>query len=399
MSIKDAISAAGMIENTNLKKVQLIRYTKDFRPTLKYIDVTKNPNFKLKPFDEVKLFNNYNFNPLKPITIKGAVNNPDVYVYSKNMTLKDALLLANWFKDKADKNYIELIRYEVINGERVRKIKKLTIKDLNFTIKPYDEIYVKTIPNWYEKKTVTIKGEVKYPGIYVIEKGEKLSSVIKRAGGFTRNAYLYGAVFTRERVKKMQEKRVKEMVYKLKKKVAIISASAKGAGEINLDAKNLIEAIDEVAKQAEKLKPIGRIALILDKNLTKFESSPYNLVLENNDTLYIPPKKDSIVVLGEVLTPTSFVYTTNKALDYIKLAGGVTDLGDEVYFVVHANGFTQKGSIGRWFSKNIKVKPGDAIVVPIKIKTSTWYSITKDMSSILYQLAITAASLKTVGAF
>ena len=398
MTIKSAILAAGTNKNTNLKKVQLIRYTKDFRPTLKYIDVTKNPNFKLKPFDEIKLFNNYNFNPLKPITIKGAVNAPNVYVYSKNMTLKDALLLANWFEDKADKNYIELIRYEVINGERIRKIKKLTIKDLNFTIKPYDEIYVKTIPNWYEKKVVTIKGEVKYPGVYVIEKGEKLSSVIKRAGGFTKNAYLYGAVFTRESVKKMQEKRIKEMVYKLKKKVAIISASARSAGEASLDAKNLIESIDEVAKQAEKLKPIGRVALILDKNLAKFEASPYNIVLENNDTLYIPPKKDSIVVLGEVLTPTSFVYTSNKALDYIKLAGGVTELADEVYFVVHANGFTKKGSINGWFGNSIKVKPGDAIVIPIKIKTSTWYSVTKDMTSILYQLAITAASLKTVGA-
>jgi polysaccharide export outer membrane protein len=315
------------------------------------------------------------------------------------MTLKDALTMAGWLKDKADKNYIELIRYKIVNDQRVRVIKKLSIKDLNFTIKPYDEIYVKTIPNWYERKTVTIKGEVKYPGVYVIQKGDRLADVIKRAGGFTKNSYLYGAVFTRESVRKMQEERIKKMIYKLKKKIAIIAASAKGAGEQNLNAKDLIEAIDSVAKQAEKLKPVGRIAVILDKNLTKFEKSPYNIVLKNKDTLYIPSKKDSVMVLGEVLTPTAFVYTSDNALDYIKKAGGRTALADDIYFVVHANGFTEKGEFGSWFSKDVKVKPGDAITVPIQIKTATWYGIAKDITSILYQLAITAASLKTVGAF
>jgi len=314
------------------------------------------------------------------------------------MTLKDALLLANWFKDKADRNYIELIRYEIINGERVRKIKKLTIKDLNFTLKPYDEIYVRAIPNWHSKITVTIKGEVKYPGTYVIEKGERLSDIIKRAGGFTKNAYLYGAIFTRESVKKMQEKRIADMIYKLKEKSVVIATNTRKAGNPNVAVKDLIVAINSLEKQARKLKPIGRIALILDKDLDKFENSPYNIVLEDKDKLFIPVKKDNITVLGEVLNPTSFVYTTNKALDYIKLAGGVTKLGDDIYFVVHANGFTEKGYIKGWFNNSVKVKPGDVITVPIDIKTSVWLKDVKDLSTIFYQLAITIASLKTAGA-
>ncbi|MEO1923499.1 MAG: hypothetical protein ABGX25_03145, partial [Nautiliaceae bacterium] len=106
-----------------------------------------------------------------------------------------------------------------------------------------------------------------------------------------------------------------------------------------------------------------------------------------------------ITVMGEVLTPTAFVYTDNNALSYIKRAGGLTDMADDIYFVVHANGFTEKGEFGGWFTSDVKVKPGDAITVPIKIKTATWYGIAKDISAIVYQLAITAASLKTVGAF
>jgi len=102
--------------------------------------------------------------------------------------------------------------------------------------------------------------------------------------------------------------------------------------------------------------------------------------------------------MGEVLTPTAFVYTDDKALSYIKKAGGRTSLADDIYFVVHANGFTQKAEFNSWFNGDIEIKPGDAITVPIQIKTSTWYGIAKDISSIVYQLAITAASLKTVGA-
>ncbi len=398
-TLKDVINSAGILETANLKKVQIITYDKNFRPHLKYIDYTKNPNHKLNPFDKITIFDHYNFEPLKPITVLGAVNKPDFYIYSKGMSLKDALTMAGWLQDKADKNYIELVRYKIVNDQRIREIKKLSLKDLDFKIEPYDEITVKTIPNWNERKTVTIKGEVKYPGIYVIQTGDKLADIIKRAGGFTKNSYLYGSVFTRESVRKMQEKRLNQMIYKLKKKVAILSASAKGAGESSIDAKNLIDAIDSVALQAKHLKPIGRIAIKIDNNLTKFTNSSYNILLKNNDSLYIPSRKDSVIVMGEVLTPTAFVYTNDNALKYIKNAGGRDDLADDVYFVVHANGFTEKGKFGSWFDTNIKVKPGDAITIPIQIKTSTWYGIAKDMTSILYKLAITAASLKTVGAF
>ena len=195
----------------------------------------------------------------------------------------------------------------------------------------------------------------------------------------------------------MQEKRLKTMIYKLKKKVAVIAASAKGAGETSMNAKNMSDAIDSLAIQAEKLKPVGRVAIMLDKDMDKFAKSPYNISLQDGDKLYVPTKPDSVTVMGEVLTPTAFVYTTDSSLKYIKKAGGITDMADDIYFVVHANGFTDKGEFG-WFSDNIKVKVGDAITVPITIKTFTWYGMAKDITSVIYQLAITAASLKTVGA-
>jgi len=400
MDLKDAINNAGLKEPFDESRVKIIRYDSQMRPRTFFVDYSRQKDLKLNPFDEITLYRYTDFNPLKIVTVYGEVNKPDVYYYSDNLKLKDVIEMAGGFTYKAYKKYIELIRYKIKNSQRVRIIKKLDFdSDKNMSIKPYDEIFVKKIPNWNDRKVVEIKGEVKYPGVYTIKTGERLADVIKRAGGFTDNAYLYAAVFTRESVRKMQEKRLKTMIYKLKKKIAVISASAKGAGEQQMNAKDLMDAIDALAVQAEKLKPIGRVAIKFDRNLSRFAKSPYNITLEDKDVLYVPSKKDSVIVMGEVLTPTAFVYTTNSALKYIKKAGGRTTLADDVYFVVHANGFTQKGEFGSWFDDDVKVKPGDAITVPINIKTATWYGIARDISSVVYQLAITAASLKTVGAF
>ena len=399
LTLKDAINAAGYKETLAKNNVQIIRYDENLRPHIKFVDFEKNPNFKLQPYDEITLFDTFDFHPLKPILVFGEVNKPDIYLYSKDMTLKDALSIAGWFTDKADRGYIELLRYEIKNKERTRKIIKLTQNDLGFKLQPYDEISVKRIPKWYERKTVTIKGQVKYPGTYTIKTGDTLYDLIKRAGGFTKEAYLYGAVFTRESVRKQREKSLNEALYKLKKKVTIISASAREAGQQSLDAKTLIDAINSLIVDAQNIKPIGRIAIVLDKDLEKFKNSNYNIVLKDKDALYIPAKTNSIIVSGEVLTETTFVYNSDSALDYIKQAGGLTRNAEDNYFVVHANGFSEKGQFDNWFfSDNIKVKPGDVIVVPLKIKTYSWYGITQSVASVVYQLAVTAASLKTVGA-
>ncbi|SFV74915.1 Capsule polysaccharide export protein [hydrothermal vent metagenome] len=397
-TLQDIIKNAKVEGMFNQHKIQITRWITG-TPVLHFVDYEKNPTFKLQPYDAITLFDETFFHPLQHIIVAGEVNKPDFYTYSKSMTLKDALTMAGWFSVKANTNYIELTRYTIQNNTRKRNIYKLSDANLSFALQPFDEISVKRIVNWNEQKTVTLSGEVKYPGTYVIKSSDTLYDVIQRAGGFTKDAYLYAAVFSRQSVQKLQQKRLKDMLYKLKRKAAIIAASTKGAGETTLDAKGLLSSIDGLIEDAKNYKPIGRIALKLDENLTTFKTSPYNIILEDKDKLYVPAKKDYILVTGEVLNESAFVYKKDDANSYIEQAGGLSSDADEIYFVVHANGFSEQGDYGSWCGGNVSnLQPGDVIVVPLHIQTSNWFSITNDMSSIVYKLAITAASLKTVGA-
>ena len=399
VTLQDIINNAGVQGLYNKRKVQILRWKQSGEPDLHFVDYEKNPNFALQPYDEITIFDENYFNPLQWIELGGEVNQPKRYIYTDGVTLKDALLMAGWFTQQANRNYIELTRYSIKENKREREFHILSDANLSFVLHPFDKITVKRIENWSEKKTITLKGEVKYPGVYEISAGDTLYDVLTRAGGFTKNAYLYASVFSRESVKKLQQKRLSDMLYKLKRKAAIIATSAKGAGEGTVDANSLLISIDGLIKDAKQYKPIGRIAIHLDSNLTKFKSSPYNITLKDKDQLVVPSATDSIIVTGEVLNESAFVYKEKDAQTYIEQAGGLTADASDVYFVVHANGFSEKGDFSSWTNANLKtLKPGDVIVIPLEIKTSTWYGVSNDLASIVYKLAITAASLKTVGA-
>lgn len=161
----------------------------------------------------------------------------------------------------------------------------------------------------------------------------------------------------------------------------------------------MLLAVTQLEKEAAAKKPIGRISINLYYDLARFTNSPYDLTLKDKDTLYVPSINDTISVVGEVLNQNTFVYNgENDAKDYIQKAGGITDLADEDYiYIVKANGEAEKYETDYFFGGANDVFKGDTIVVPMRLDTVSDVAFTKDVTQILYQLAITAASLKTVG--
>ena len=416
MTIQDAINASGIkpVADNNASvtdnrisilddKVKVTTYnTKDYMPQTKFYSLKNDTNVTLSPYDEVEVYDYYAKHQLEPISIKGEVVKPTTVYYEKGMTLKKLLDVAGGLTPMSYLNKIEIVRYFIDkSASRSKKIINLDLKKIDistYKLQAYDEVTVYKIPNWNERKTVEIQGEVKFPGVYTISNGEKLSSVIKRAGGFTDEAFIEGAVFTRASVQKRQIQQYNESLAKIKRDLAIYSS-------MPANAKNAVAGVqassvlNEVILDAKKYQPIGRVSIELDANLTTFAKSEYNLVLKDNDTLTIPSSIDTVTVFGEVFNPTSFVYNSDKSVDdYIQMASGFSRSADTSrVYVIHADGTSEPVENG-WLSSDSKIKKGDTVVVPIYIKEYDSLDVWSTVSKIFSSFALTAASIHTLGA-
>ena len=381
--------------------IKIIRHNTDEK---RVFLVSADDDFKLKAYDSVEFFNYFDTNPRLSIYIRGEVYKQGKIYIDPDTTFKDIVKLAGGFTNRAYKKNFELIRYSIENNERVRQINKIDFKDAllhDFILKDNDEITIYTIPNWYDTKEVTIKGEVRFPGTYTIRTGERLSSVIQRAGGFTDEAFVEGALFSRDQLKKNEEKRMKEVVAKLKQQVSFYAFNAKEVGAKENSSTDIVNVMSIIDQQLKDYKPLGRLVVHLEKDLKSFKNSPYDIRLHDKDTLIVPGYNDTVSVYGEVLNPSSFIYEDNiSGYDYIAKAGGMTSKADDEHiYVVLPSGESKLIAQSYLFSGiDDKIQAGSTIVVPMKVNQVSNILFWKEVSQIVYQLAITAASLSTIGA-
>ena len=237
-----------------------------------------------------------------------------------------------------------------------------------------------------------------YPGTYTVRKNEKLYDVIVRAGGFTDEAFLKGAFFSRESIRKIQREAIERKISRLKQTAVNFQLQPTDIGEQSIDIMAVMPIIEELNADFEKFAPLGRIALILDTDLEVFQKSNSNLTLESGDKLIIPTRNETVFVTGEVMNSTAIIYFDDSYANYIDAVGGYTQYADESsMFVVHADGSASECSDGFFFDSCQDIQKGDVIVVPKDIDTFSSMQIAKDVSQILYQFALTAASLSVLG--
>jgi protein involved in polysaccharide export with SLBB domain len=420
MTLKDLINAAGVQGAFDTKRVKVVGYdAQNNKADVKLVDYEGNPDYTLKPFDTVYLFDFFETNPTDTANITGEVVKPGAYEVAEAMTLKQFLETAGGFTERAYPLECEIIRYHVENGERQKKIFNLDMNEIgSFLVQAHDEINIRRIPNWNERRTVRIEGEIKFPGTYVINSGERLSSVIERAGGYTQNAFLYGAVFTREEVALLQKKSLKIELSKLKEQVILASLRASGSKLMNsINISESIKAVESLIQEAESLTPIGRVSINLGYNENSscsgygtigseyvsgnLSGTPSDLVLKDGDKLFIPSFNDTVLLSGEVMNPMASVYLGDSVKDYVSKSGGLTEIADTDHiYVLHANGEAEKATMGTYLfsSHKVSVKKGDVIIVPKKLMFQRGIDIVSEVADIFYKLTLTVAAMHTVGA-
>jgi protein involved in polysaccharide export with SLBB domain len=258
------------------------------------------------------------------------------------------------------------------------------------------------VPLAQQTKFVRLDGEFAHAGTYTVLPGETLRELVKRAGGFTSNAYLYGSEFTRRSARRLQQRRLDEYVQSLEIEMQRGNlALASGAVSTPQDLANAAAAQNSetnIISRLRQMRATGRIVLEFQSASNGLDALP-NIQLEDGDRFVVPPVPASINVVGAVYDQNSFLYQKGRrAGDYLHLAGGPNRDADKSHtFIIRADGsvVSRESESGIWGNEfaNLPMNPGDTIVMPEKVFKPSGMRAFLDWSQIFSQFALGAATI------
>ncbi|MGB8888725.1 MAG: SLBB domain-containing protein [Candidatus Korobacteraceae bacterium] len=382
----------------------------DFRPQTIEVDLASalagDESIALQQFDTVWIFGRYEIDAPK-VTIYGEVLRPGEYPMSGGMTASALVKMAGGFRRGAYTDVADLASYEMENGAQV-VTNQQTIKigaalagdaSADLPLKPGDTLTILQIPGWSDiGRSATVKGEVKFPGSYGINEGERLSTLIKRVGGFRSTAYPVGAVLERVEVRQMEEKGRQELIRRIEASTATVSFSPSSTGQ---DQAAILQALQQQQSQTlSRLRSqpaVGRLVINISSNISEWENTPADIFLRAGDVITIPRKPNFVLAYGQVYNPTAVTYDPGKPASwYLSQAGGPTELAyKKAIYVIRANGSVITSQGNGWFKGSVldaKLRPGDILVVPEKVLGgSTAWKTALETAQLVANLAVAAA--------
>ncbi len=364
----------------------------DFRPVtigFELSDVLLGDDpITLQPFDVVRVFSRYEVDPPK-VTIRGEVLRPGEYPLAHDMTVAGLVAMAGGFKRSAYREQADLSSYVVQNGEtvvadhRVMEIGKALAGDrsADVALKPGDLVGIRQMTGWQDiGASVAVSGEVLYPGTYGITEGERLSSVLKRAGGFRPTAYAPGAVLERVQVREMSEKARTEMIRRVE------TAEPSPRNDL-VNAQEKAAALQAMEQQRQQIlaslrshPASGRLVIRISPDISKWENTAADIEMRAGDVLQIPKRPAFVMVGGQVFNSTAISYVQGKPADwYLRQAGGPTQTANKKdIFILRVDGSVvgRGDSFGGMWKGNVlstHLRPGDSIVVPEKMSGGSMF--------------------------
>jgi len=331
------------------------------------------------------------------VEINGHVTYPGVYPLTVNGEVNDLIAAAGGLLESAYTEQAEITRVMDGDASKVKHIKfnlqaaMLGSNGENIALRSKDSINIFSIPNWQENVKVELKGEVKFPGVYTIRRGETLSNLLERAGGFSEFAAPNAAIFTREAIRKQEQQQLAKLSEDLRRDIASKSfENSVSSNSLSYDEMNKL--LNDLAS----VEAVGRLVI----DLPMIVEDKQRLVLQNGDALYVPSKRDSVSVIGEVNYATSHLFQQGITVDdYIDLSGGLKErAADERIYIIKANGSVKIPSTGSWFAVNDTntLEAGDTIVVPMNSDYMDNLTLWSTATQIVYQLGVAVAAISSI---
>jgi protein involved in polysaccharide export with SLBB domain len=316
--------------------------------------------------------------------VRGDVARPGRYPLTANMRVADLVESAGGLLRSANRDAGDLTHYAIpsnSSGDRVPSgHQDLNLasalagkEDDNLPLRDGDVLTVPQQAGWSDiGATVTVRGEVRKPGVYGIHSGERLSSLLKRAGGLLPTAYPRAAVFERIEVRELQQKSRQDLIQRLEQESTVVktSASTTGTEEAALQ-QAAVQQRQRILEGLRKAPVSGRLVIRLRPEHKGFEGSPDDIELRPGDSLTIPKQPGAVLIIGQVYNSNALTYTPGrKASWYLSHAGGPTPLANKGgIFIIRSDGSVTSGKQGSFWSEGVlsaTLGPGDTIVVPEK---------------------------------
>lgn len=363
-TVKQLIQKAeGLKEDAYTQRALLYREGPDLRLEVISLDLGaimsgNAKDVRLKRNDVLVVSSIFDIKDLGDFTITGQVAFPGNYSYVENFTVEDLILRAGGLLDGASTAKVNIYRRLIdptATDQTQQLSQSLTISIENglavgdnkgLVLQPYDMVVVRKSPGYSTQQMVTLDGEVLFTGQYaIVQRNERLSSFVQRAGGLIDGAYIKGAQLTRK---------LSEAEMRAREETLALAKSQSGAGGSDSIALSKIQIADHYS-----------VGIDLEKAL-QFPGSTYDLVLKDGDHLYVPEQQSVVKIAGDVMFPNSVVYVPGKKLKYyIDQAGGYGQRAKKCKaFVVYMN-----GSVAR-AKGNTPIEPGCQIIVPSKPESS-----------------------------
>ncbi len=414
--LRDAVYlAGGTTADAHLDDAQIFRKTQDGKLKVLSINLEKAlagdvaNNILLAPADRV--FIHRNLSKVDPPTVKieGEVARPGKYPLGEEMTAAQLVQVAGGFKRGAYTELADLTRYEVEGRTKVAG-ESLTVPigkaltgepDTDMRLHDGDVLTIRQLAGWNNVgATISITGEVLHPGTYGIREGERLSSILARAGGFQSGAYPYGIVFERAQVRAIEESNRTVLI----REVQDDGTALKAVPDTNPEDKSVKEASllqwQRVMERLQNTPPTGRLVVHISTDVRKWAGSSADIEVRAGDVMYVPKRPNLVTVDGAVYNPTAVSFKPGKDAGwYLRQAGGPTNTANKkAIFVIRADGSVAGGPSGLFTGGvgNAQLQAGDMVVVPEKAFTGTtkWKN-TLQVAQLLQAVAFSVSLGKT----
>lgn len=382
--LSDAVHlAGGLSPDAETQDAQVFRYLPDGKSEIFSVDLTEamngnsTANILLEPRDRLLIHRSPAVLQPAVVYIEGEVGKPGRYPLTANMTLADLIRIGGGLNPSADAQTADLTRYSWENGVQVTANEQaIPIADTlagkvdgDDVLHNGDVLTIRQLPGWDDLgASITIRGEVKHPGTYGIRPGERLSSVLERAGGFESEAYPYGAILQRVSVREIEARQRTDLIGRVKGEQTNLDLIPVSTEQQKAEKEVVMTQWQSTLEELSTNPPTGRVDIHISSNIRRWRNTDSDIAVRGGDVLTIPKRPDYVMVTGQVFNPTAVSYRPGRSAHwYLTQSGGPTQMADKkAIFVIRADGSVLGSQKNLWIGHSLSavLQPGDTVVVP-----------------------------------